>query len=100
MSSLYDEMERIEGQVRGIQNLAVKLGEENRVGEQQWHLILNAANDLKVAYNLLNTVKPPFERPPIACSTIGLALISDNGQQLSRVHVLETPEQIVAKLEL
>lgn len=77
----------------------MKIDTENQVAMRNWQRIAEAAADIKVAYNLANSIKGPWEHPPFPCTTIGLALINDNGQQLSRLHVQETPEQVVEIIE-
>lgn len=98
MSSFYDEVCRIEGALKQLQLQAMEIGIDNQVAARQWGEVSTAAGELRAAYSLTNSVKGPWEHPGVPCTTIGLALISDNGQQLSRLHVMESPDQIVGML--
>lgn len=96
VSCLFDEIQRVERALRETQVSAVNIENPEPAAMKNWNVVAAAARDLKDAYDLIHAVRGSLEYPPVVCTTIGLALINDNGQQLSRLHVMETTDQIAA----
>lgn len=97
--SLFDELGRVEGLVKQTELKLINMEAENTVVHRNWHTIAGAAADLKVAYNMLNSVRGPWNHPPQVCTTIGLGYGNDSGSgALARLHVAETVDEVHEKL--
>ena len=99
VSRFWDEVQRIDGEIRANVGKLVPDNEEEMKETRVWAQRRDIASSINAAYGIVNQMsQQPARYPAVECTCIQLAVPNARFTMLPAVFVTETPEQVAQLL--